>query len=97
MGFFTRNSKRSGKSLQERRLCPGGPLMLRSEGNQINFLMTATVEQMVPQDHPLMKVARNIDFGFVREETEKLYAQGRGRPAYPPEQQIGRASCRERV
>lgn len=41
---------------------------------------------MVPENHPLLRVANQIDFSFVREETLDLYSETYGRPAYPPEQ-----------
>jgi transposase len=38
----------------------------------------------IPQDHPLVRIKREIDFGFVEEEVKDLYCSDNGRPSYPP-------------
>ncbi len=43
-----------------------------------------SIEELVPQDHLLRKIARTIDFGFIREKTRGLYCVDNGRPAVDP-------------
>lgn len=44
---------------------------------------TVLIEQLVPRDHLLRKIADVLDTGLIREETAKLYST-RGRPAIDP-------------
>lgn len=42
------------------------------------------VERLIPDDHPLMRINRLIDFRPIEKYLEKLYSEDTGRPAYPP-------------
>jgi transposase len=42
------------------------------------------IEDLVPQDHILRKIDKNIDFSFIRELTKDLYCHDNGRPAVDP-------------
>jgi transposase len=42
------------------------------------------IENLVPQDHILRKIDKNIDFSFIRELTKDLYCHDNGRPAVDP-------------
>jgi len=48
-------------------------------------LEIVTLEELVPADHLLRKVARSIDFGFIRARVAHLYCPDNGRPALDPE------------
>lgn len=56
--------------------------MLRSPHVQ-QELETVYIEQLVPEDHLLRKIAMVLDTSVIREETAKLYSD-RGRPAIDP-------------
>lgn len=58
--------------------------MYSQKDNQGSFF-DEYVYPLVPQDHILLKVSRQIDFSFVEDETKDLYSQDFGRPAYPAE------------
>ena len=38
-------------------------------------------EDLTPQDHLLQRIARAVDFGFVRELMADCYCPGNGRPS----------------
>lgn len=42
------------------------------------------VQQLVPDDHPLLEIDRAVDFSFVREVVSDLYSPDRGRQALDP-------------
>ena len=48
-------------------------------------LEIVTLEELVPADHLLRKIASTIDFGFIRELVSHLYCPDNGRPALDPE------------
>lgn len=56
--------------------------MLRGPHSQ-QEVETVIIEQLVPQDHLLRKIAAVLDTSLIREETAKLYST-RGRPAVDP-------------
>lgn len=58
--------------------------MLGEKNNQGNFF-DDYVYHLIPQDHILMKINREIDFSFVKDETADLYCPDNGRPSWPPE------------
>ncbi|TCP91140.1 hypothetical protein EDC44_1381, partial [Cricetibacter osteomyelitidis] len=39
-----------------------------------------SLEQLVPKDHLVRKVAKAIDFEFIRDEVAHLYCHDNGRP-----------------
>ncbi|MEA3401576.1 MAG: IS5/IS1182 family transposase, partial [Armatimonadota bacterium] len=43
------------------------------------------VRQIVPQDHELLEIDREVDFSFVREEVADCYSHDTGREAIDPE------------
>lgn len=43
-----------------------------------------SLEQLVPKDHLVRKVAKAIDFDFIRDEEAHLYCHDNGRPAIDP-------------
>jgi len=43
------------------------------------------VRQLVPEDHELLQIDREVDFSFVREEVADLYSDALGREAIDPE------------
>ena len=44
----------------------------------------ACVGELVPSDHILRKVAKHVDFSFIREKTKDLYCLDNGRPGVDP-------------
>lgn len=59
--------------------------MLRKPTPQQAALEIVTLEELVPADHLLRKVARAIEFGFIRDRVAHLYCPDNGRPALDPE------------
>ena len=59
--------------------------MLRRPTRQQAALEIVTLEELVPADRLLRKIARTIDFGFIRERVAHLYCPDNGRPALDPE------------
>lgn len=47
-------------------------------------LEIVTLEELVPADHLLRKIATTIDFGFIRDRVAHLYSPDNGRPALDP-------------
>ena len=59
--------------------------MLRKPTPQQAALEIVTLEELVPADHLLRKVAGSIDLGFIRDRVAHLYCPDNGRPALDPE------------
>ena len=59
--------------------------MLRKPTPQQAALEIVTLEELVPADHLLRKVARAVSFGFIRDRVAPLYCPDNGRPALDPE------------
>src|SRR5690606_40513116 len=55
-------------------------VMLRSPGPTQTALEMVTLEELVPPDHLLRKIARVIDFSFIHPLTAPLYCADNGRP-----------------
>lgn len=58
--------------------------MLRDPSPKQHALEMVTIEELVPADHLLRKIARHIDFEFIRPATQHLYCADNGRPAVDP-------------
>lgn len=59
--------------------------MLKKPAPHQVSLEIVTLEELVPADHLLRKIASTIDFGFIRERVSHLYCPDNGRPALDPE------------
>lgn len=59
--------------------------MLRKPSPHQAALEIVTLEQLVPADHLLRKIAASVDFGFIRDRVQHLYCADNGRPALDPE------------
>ena len=59
--------------------------MLKKPTPHQSSLEIVTLEELVPADHLLRKIAATIDFGFIRERVAHLYCADNGRPALDPE------------
>ena len=59
--------------------------MLGEEKKQKDFFDYHVYENLVPKDHLLLRIKKEMDFSFVREETSDLYSDKMGRPSHPPE------------
>lgn len=57
--------------------------MKGKENFQEDFFNLWVYGKRLPQDHPLLRIIREVDFGFVEEESRDLYSEDMGRPAYP--------------
>jgi transposase len=58
--------------------------MTKIEYSKQDEIEMVSIEQLVPQDHPLRKVEDAIDFSFIRERMEPFYCKDNGRPAIDP-------------
>src|SRR5215217_686998 len=70
------------------------PMERRETGQR--DLFRARLDQIVDLDHPLVKLVRAIDWGFLEERcgavyTDGLYTDGPGRPPLPPRLMAGLA------
>jgi len=59
--------------------------MLGEKNKQSNFFDHFVYGHHIPEDHELVRINREVDFSFVKEETKDLYEEGMGRPSWPPE------------
>jgi len=55
--------------------------MLKPPSPKQHALEMVTLEELVPSDHLLRKIARHVDFEFIRPATQQLYSADNGRPA----------------
>ena len=53
------------------------------ENSQEDFFDVWVYGKRLPEDHPLLQIKKGVDFSFVEQETEDLYSEQMGRPAYP--------------
>lgn len=58
--------------------------MIKKEYTRQTEIEMVSIEQLVPQDHPLRKIEEIYDFSFVRRRMEPLYCKDNGRPAIDP-------------
>ena len=54
--------------------------MLRQPGDHQHELEFVCIEQLVPTDHLVRKIAATIRFEFIRERVAHLYCADNGRP-----------------
>lgn len=59
--------------------------MLREKKGKQEQMEIVILEQMIPQEHLLRKIARSIDFSFITKLCAPLYCPDNGRPAIDPE------------
>lgn len=57
----------------------------RPQPEQASIYDDYFVRQIVPEDHELLEIDREVDFSFVREEVADLYSEETGREAIDPE------------
>ena len=58
--------------------------MLKKHGAQQVRYEFVCIENLVPREHLLRKLAKHIDFSFIHEKVEGLYCPDNGRPALDP-------------
>ena len=59
--------------------------MLREKRDKQQAMQVVILEQMVPEDHLLRRIDRQINFSFIRKLCEPLYCPDNGLPAIDPE------------
>lgn len=59
--------------------------MFKGKDSQTDFFDGYVYGQLLPEEHPLRRIAQRVDFSFVEEEVRDLYSQDQGRPSHPPE------------
>lgn len=65
------------------KVIPRWSKVMEREGNDQMRLVFVDLGDLVPQDHLLRKVKRAVDFGFIYDKVEHLYAEN-GRPGVDP-------------
>ncbi len=55
------------------------------ERGQFELFITGSLRQLVPDDHILVRVDRNLDLSWLRSEVADLYCSDNGRPGIDPE------------
>ena len=58
-------------------------MMTVKDSIQSEILMT-TMEEIVPENSMFRKIAKYIDFTFIRDEVKDLYCENNGRPSIDP-------------
>ena len=58
--------------------------MLKPPKNQQVKMEFVSINELVPQNHLLRKIAKVIDFSFIHESSKELYCRDNGRPAIDP-------------
>jgi len=59
--------------------------MIGKQNKNANFFDSYVFDNLLPKEHILLDIKKEIDFSFVEKELEDLYNTKNGRPAYPPE------------
>src|SRR5215216_2301396 len=57
----------------------------RKERDQLEFFISGSLRQLVPDDHILARVDRVLDLAWLRDEVSDLYCADNGRPGIDPE------------
>lgn len=60
-------------------------MLERKERDQLEFFMTGSIRQVVPDDHVLARVDRVLDQSWLCGEVAGLYSDANGRPGIDPE------------
>jgi hypothetical protein len=55
------------------------------ERDQLELFITGSLRQLVPDDHILVRVDRNLDLAWLRGEVADFYCADNGRPGIDPE------------
>lgn len=58
--------------------------MIKENNSPQQTLEVVYIENLVPQDHILRKIAKYIDFSFIRDITKEYYCLDNGRPGVDP-------------
>lgn len=59
--------------------------MIGNHDKKANFFDSYVFDNLLPKEHILLDIIKEIDFSFVNKELKDLYDETNGRPAYPPE------------
>lgn len=60
-------------------------MQTRRERLDYGMTLLPSLEQLVPEDHPVRRLDRVLDLGFVHETVRDKYCQNNGRPSIDPE------------
>jgi len=60
-------------------------MQTKRENIQIGMMLLPPIETFIPDDHPLRRLNRVLDLGFVHEAVRRHYCQDNGRPSIDPE------------
>lgn len=60
-------------------------MQTRREAPDYGMTLLPSLEQLVPEDHPVRRLGRVLDLGFVHEAVRDKYCQDNGRPSIDPE------------
>jgi transposase len=63
----------------------GRDMLGRKERDQLEFFITGSLRQLIPDEHVLARVDRVLDLSWVREEVSDCYCHDDGRPGIDPE------------
>lgn len=58
--------------------------MIGKQDGKNTFFDDYIFRTILPKEHVLLDIKREIDFSFVDEELKDLYNPNNGRPSYPP-------------
>jgi transposase len=60
-------------------------MLQRRARGQLEFFVSGSLRDLIPDDHVLARVDAVLDLGWLHEEIAEVYAAGVGRPAIDPE------------
>jgi len=60
-------------------------MQTKRENSQIGMMLLPPIETFIPKDHPLWRLHKVLDLGFIHEAVRERYCQDNGRPSIDPE------------
>ncbi|HHX68632.1 MAG TPA: IS1182 family transposase [Gallicola sp.] len=59
-------------------------MITKNENKSLNTMQVVSIDDLVPKDHLVRKLAKTIDFEFIRDKVKYLYSDCTGRPSIDP-------------